>query len=345
MKRILVVACEQHWGLYKDGILNYCANNDIVVNWFKVNFSKSDVGVIDKLKYKIDYNDYRHKYYESKRAKLCKLIPVYDEIIFYNLHYDKQWFIQGEVLNLLRYKKVKLFFVDTIRIIKENVPYWDIFDNIYSFEYGDIGWAKNNLGIDVEFLPVGSSYALFEKTIDCFKYDVCFVGMATKNRLVYLEEIAKYCYENNKKFFVAGLFWHSNNFLNYLIGEFKFKNKYPMLAQYVKNEYIEPSSVARIYSESKIVLNINMQFHYGFNQRNFDAMVCKSLLLCSQQNLDGIDLEDGKDFIMCRDVEDMLKSIDFYLREEKLRKNIVDRAYLKAYKKYLIEHTLRVLFN
>lgn len=345
-RKVLVISRNLFLNLYRAGLKSYAEENtDLSIDLYELDYPKTKLSLIDKLRYKFDLNDFRKKYYEQVRNELCKIIEDYDEILFINLFFDKEYFIQGNLVELLKTKKTKIFFADSIRLFNEEIDFWEVFDKIYTFEYADIDYAKEKYDIDVTYNPIGTSYFLFDCNAENKDYDICFVGLPTKNRLEYLDHIAEYCYNKKKKIYISGHFWHWNNILNYYIGKLKFKYKHPILSKYVKNIYIQPNDLAKIYSKSKVVLNINVPHHKGFNQRNFDVMMCKSLLICSQQDANGIDVREGHDFIMCKDIEDMITKIDYYLDNEDEYKEIIDKAYATVCDKFLFKHTLDRIFK
>ena len=268
--------------------------------------------------------------------------------MFINLFYDDEYFIQGELKEALKRKDCRLYFVDTVKSIDQNISFLDVFSKIYSFEKDDIEYLKDRFGVASEYLPVGTSYKYFidDNDLNMEKdIDVCFVGMASPKRLQYLELLVDYCSKNNKKIFIAGHFWHDNNWINYTIGKYKFKSKHPLLSKYVNNTFIQPNELAKLYCRSKIVLNINVAYHKNPNQRNFDVMVCDSLLISDKQEIDGLPLESGKDFIMTDGAEEMLAKVKYYLDHEEERIKIAERGRKVAEVHFLYESTLNRLFR
>lgn len=237
-----------------------------------------------------------------------------------------------------------LLFVDTIKDFSEfnNGSY---FRQIYSFEYSDIEYARTKYGISVKYCPVGTTYHLFETKNTEFIYDISFVCLASSKRLQYLNAIAQYCYKNNRKMYLAGHFWHNNNILQYLVGKYRFKIKYPILYKYVSNKYITPKELAQVYRNSKILLNINISKHKGFNPRNFDIMVSNRLLVTDEEQLDCVDAIPDRDFVMANGIEDMVEKIDYYLKNEVDRWSISANGMKLTKGKYLFSNTLDILLS
>jgi spore maturation protein CgeB len=171
-------------------------------------------------------------------------------------------------------------------------------------------------------------------------YESIIVGISVPKRLEYLQAIAELAERKNYSLWISGHFWHTNNFLNYLVGKIKFKWKYPLLAKYIKNIFVQPQELAVIYSKSKICLNINVSYHKSFNTRNFDIMYSNRLLISDAEDLTGIDIVPNRDFIMCKDIADMVSKIDYYLQHEELADEIRKNGKKIVEQKYLFIQTL-----
>ena len=76
-------------------------------------------------------------------------IEEYDTIFFVNLFWDKEYFIQGELINILKSKKCIVHLVDSLKTIPQNINFFHVFDRVYSFEYGDIQYAKEKFNLDI----------------------------------------------------------------------------------------------------------------------------------------------------------------------------------------------------
>lgn len=340
-RKILVISETIFFNLYKDGLAQYAKDNGDTIDLYYLDYSKKRLNVVNKLRYKFDVAGFKKKYYAGLRKKLITKVKDYDVILFINLFHDGEYFIQGEFAEVLKKKDTRVFFVDSIKTMPQDVDFWDCFDTIWSFEEQDVAYGKEKFGIDVKYVTIGTSYNMFLQNKKYTKdIDVCFVGIATEKRLQYLDAVVAYCDKNKLNFWCSGHFWHNNNWLNYHIGAWKFRKKHPVLAKYVQNKFIMPKDLAFIYARSKIVLNINVAYHKSLNQRCFDVMICDSLLMNDKQNVGKLPLVDGEDLIMTADENDMVNKLDFYLKHTKERQRIADSGKKKAEKSFLFEQTL-----
>lgn len=163
---------------------------------------------------------------------MCEIVKDYDQILFINLFYDEEYFVKGKLKKVLQGKDCRVYFVDTVKSINQELHFLEIFSKIFSFEKDDISFLKEKFKIECEYLPVGTSYKYFISNKETSKrdIDVCFVGISTTERLMHLEKIADYCSKTKRNLFIAGHFWHNNHWLNYIIGKIKFAQRHPLLA-------------------------------------------------------------------------------------------------------------------
>lgn len=345
-RKILVISENVFFNLYKDGLAKYAQDNGDTVDLYYLDYPKKNSNIINKLRYKCDVGGFKKKYYAQLREDLIKKVKAYDVILFINLFYDDEYFIQGKLTEVLKGKDARVFFVDSIKTLSQDVNFWGCFNEIWSFEEQDIAYGRKKFGIDIKYVTIGTSYNMFLENQEYNKdIDVCFVGIATEKRLNWLDAVAVYCEKNRLRFWVSGHFWHNNNWLNYHIGEWKFKYKHPVLAKYVQNKFIKPKNLAPIYARSKIVLNINVAYHKSLNQRCFDVMIADSLLLNDKQNVGQLPLVNGEDFIMAEDENDMVNKIDFYLKHPEERRRISCNGKQKAGKLFCFKQTLETVLG
>lgn len=333
MRNLLVVISEYHLNLYRAGFLDYAKQKGITIDYFMLD-NKDNYNVFYRKMIKHNILNSKSKLYAHKKVEFRKKAKKYSECLFINLPEESKVLLNQD----LSWLKKRIMFVDTMKDVKNYDKYSD-FDKIFSLEYGDIEYGKK-IGIEVNYIPICSSYHLFP-TKECIKkYDISFVCLATEKRLIYLEKIAEYCTKHNRTLFIAGHFWHNSNLINNIVGKIKFKYRYPFLYHYVKNEYLTPADLANIYTNSKICLNINIAKHNSFNARNFDIMIRKTIVITDKENLMGIDLLPDKEFVMADSPDDMIKKIDFYLTNESQRETIAANGYNSVKEKYLFQHML-----
>ena len=82
------------------------------------------------------------------------------------------------------------------------------------------------------------------------------------------------------------------------------------------------SKSATLYSKTKICLNIHDGRHKSPNPRTFEILATGTFELIDERESYGGLLQEGRDLIQFRDVEDLLFKIDYYLLHEDEREAI-----------------------
>lgn len=333
-KKILLVSNSSYFRIYGNAFEKSVHDLNCLFDFFLLDkptvtcvtkhFNKSVV-ISGLLSFCLKKNNFLKRiFYKILRSKFQQIAQNYTDIVFINVFYDGEYFINKTVAQSMKKPRTIVYFVDTAKnLLKSPFSFVNSIDKWASFERSDISFLKDQFNIDAEFIPTGNTYYLYpHKKEITRRFDVGFVGLATPKRLKYLEEVARFCKERNLNLFIAGHFWHNSNFLNDFIGRIKFSKKYKFLSEYVKNSFINPKDVANIYCQTKIVLSINIESHKTFNPRNFDVMICGCLLITDCQDPYGTPAIKNRDYIECHNEIDMVKSIDKFLSNSQARETI-----------------------
>lgn len=309
---------------------------------------KNKMNAIDYFMFKKNICNRKKDYYDNMRTEIINMSKQYDRIIFINCYYDEEYLIDARMAHELEGIDCRIYFVDPMSELPVEFQYWHIFTNIFTFEYKDLDEFAKPQGLNVEFLPLGSRYYLYNKGNESLVdkiHDICFVGLGTSERLLYLEKVAKYCTQYNKKMFVAGHFWHNNNCLSSIIGKYKFKKKFPNLSKYVINKFVEPKDLYELYRKSRVCLNINTPGHDTFNSRNIDIMYSGGIVLTERENLSGYDLVEGKHFYSCDNPDDMVEKLKYLLDGKEDYNEVCFNAQTKIMEKYLFTNNIDTLIK
>lgn len=110
-------------------------------------------------KYNID--NYKHKYYDLLRDNFEHILAKYQKIVFFDLYFDYEPFIDDRLASLLKKKDTRIYFVDPMEEIDFQFKHWDVFKRIISFERKDKYIYAELHNINVEFFPLGTRYYLY----------------------------------------------------------------------------------------------------------------------------------------------------------------------------------------
>jgi spore maturation protein CgeB len=204
---------------------------------------------------------------------------------------------------------------------KKGLPWYDlifVFDTFYIDEIKRQGAKK------VHYLPLATNPNRYSEiaTIDqdrChYDYDVCFIGMPFENRVEIFENLHAY------KLGVFGDHW----------------GKYFMLKGQPPPAYYKGKAtgevVNKLYRSSKIVLNIHHSHSIeGLNTRTFDILACGAFEMVDYKKNVEEHFEIDKEIVTFENINELKSKIEFYSRNDDLRKAISERGRQRV----LSEHT------
>lgn len=205
--------------------------------------------------------------------------------------------------------------------LKNGIHWYDLFFVFDSFYIDEI---KRQGAKKVKYLPLATNPNRYKDILvtkqDRFDYgyDVCFIGLPFENRVDMFESLRDY----NLGVFGDG--W----------------TKYFMLKGKKTPSYYKGKAsgeiVNKIYLSSKIVLNIHHPHSIeGLNTRTFDIPACGAFELVDYKMNVEKHFEIDKEIVAFENINELKSKIDFYLKNDDLRKTISERGKQKV----LSEHT------
>ena len=276
----------------------------------------------------LDSYDETHTYWQRK---LVKCLYKYRPAQFY----------QQEVLQMLaeakRYMTVTILVINPnlpMEVIEElkkiaNVVFWFVDSIVGLADCQKFRGCKNIVydreslnylmeqGIAATYCPVGYNDAYAQEYDTKKTIDVSFVGTPYKNRLRVLEPIAEAAAIHNWNLKIYAPLFKAAHFWKPLL----FRVKHPALFKCIVNGTFPPETVARIYAQSRICLNIHDEHNKGTNPRTFEIMAAGSFELLDVRRDYDI-LEPGQDMVVYRDAADAVEKIAGYLKNEVEREKI-----------------------
>jgi spore maturation protein CgeB len=203
----------------------------------------------------------------------------------------------------------------------DGIPWYDfiyVFDSFYIEEIRRKGANK------VEYLPLATNPNRYNEVLvtnqdQCdYGYDVCFIGIPFPSRVDLFEGLRDYN---------LGVF--GDGWTKY------FMRKGQKVPSYYRGR-ASGEVVNKIYLSSKIVLNIHHpQSREGLNTRTFDIPACGAFEIVDYKKDVEKHFEIDKEIVAFNNVDDLKGKIDFYLKNDDLRKTIAERGK----RRILNEHT------
>ncbi|PWM76644.1 MAG: hypothetical protein DBY32_10995 [Phascolarctobacterium sp.] len=264
--------------------------------------------------------------------------------------------INEEFLQYCNHKNLPIFMycIDSIKWCDKALEYMHYYDEIFSYEPSDasIEFKPNKF---IKFIPLGADGEIYRPTnIINKKYDLCFVGRLDNHRLNILESVAKYVYKNNLEFIVftsIQLFHIPSIWLlpKIFIRRLKYNYKYPYLMKYIVNRPIIGKELVDLYNNTKICLNIHVATHPGMhtgpNPRTFELLACKTFEIIDYGHINKTKLKSSVDLIEFKTANDLIKKIDFYLKNSELREKISNQGYMACKQNYELINSVKEIIK
>ena len=217
---------------------------------------------------------------------------------------------------------------------KECTPY---FNKIFISDPGHkIEW-KNYGAKNVICLPISAGApTIFQKLLKSEtnkkRYDIVFIGRLDTGSNEHRIKILNYLLQEGVD--VKIWTWSGSNQLI---------EKYPLIKKQVIGSAYGKEMI-KIIAQSKIALNIHdPSVIYGGNMRLFEIPSAKSLQIADKYPENWF--IDGEDIVLFNDKEDLLKKINYYLKNNYERNRICNNGFKKVMEEHTFQHRAEKLMN
>lgn len=238
------------------------------------------------------------------------------------------------------------FFIDTLLEIRkispktrlinfygDDDPLFDKFSIFYSLfiEYCFIlerGMHKEykKYGVENVFVTDGVNTDLFKPMEKEYKFDATFIGVPKSDRIDYLRHLIK----NNINLRIFGGGWGS----------------YPEFKEYYRGK-LDSKDYVSVINNSKI--NISFTKNYDgrphYKGRVAEVCACKSFVLTEHFSGYANLFEENKEIVMFKNKSEMLKKVNYYLKNEKKREKVSLAAFNRVKKSLSLNKQLAGIFN
>ncbi|MBQ7759551.1 MAG: glycosyltransferase [Acidaminococcaceae bacterium] len=255
--------------------------------------------------------------------------------------------IDADFLNKITGKKI-LMYADAIKFVGNVEQNISLYDKVCLFEETDVKYIKSKYGVNCDVISGSVAEEIFclgfpnQKRV----YDLSFVGVMLQERLDFFEKIAQYAIDKKLNMIVYGNFWKKKHWWQELWYKRKFFMKYPNLAHFAVNDYIQPEQASLLYRKTKICLNKHIDRHKSVNYRVFEIMANNNFELCdSREQANEFGLKDSENIAFYEDVEDCIKKIEYYLINEEIRQKIAEAGGELVRKKFTTKAVMERLLT
>lgn len=346
MKKVLVFG-EQYFNFVDSTVYAFEKLGYEVRMYYMPLLHKTELGMIDHFKYKMQCKSFLEEFYQNAREGLLRIIDDFQPDMVFSINGNSYYeFVNKEMLDYLKKRNIiaATWYMDTIKRFEHINQNVEGFDRVFVFEPNDVPYIKDKYDKEAQYLPIGVSEELYCKgEVEVEKiYDISFVGNSTDNRLEILDRVAEYCVKNNKRMFVCGHYWHNKHWWQEKAARKKFAKQHPYLVNFVHNGFMNGVEVAKLYQQSKVCLNIHISLHKGINPRTFEVMGNGNFELCDyREDAKNFGLISKQNIVFYNNSDECLEQLDFYLNHCDERERIAKSArnFVK------VKYTLTELLN
>ncbi|HEX9860074.1 MAG TPA: glycosyltransferase [Nitrospirota bacterium] len=170
---------------------------------------------------------------------------------------------------------------------------------------------------NVFYMPVAAYPPVHSRGASISKiYDVCFAGDHSPLREAMLGELGRD--------FDLAIFgpWGK-----------KLGKGSPLRGKVVKDGFFEPEEMARIFNQSRVVLNIHTwlgKSNHGTNPRLFEANGCGSFQLCDYKTEIPELYEPDKEIVLYNCLDELKEKLSYYLSHDAEREEIAENGYRRT---------------
>ena len=336
---------------FLDGILKYSSHINGLIEGFQKN------GITPILFFRMHYFFNWKVLYRSKKYKYF--------FVAYNFlfGYIDSWFLYNMILKKIQKEEINYYFTELNPTITKYFLKKLEFYKVYSIEW--FGLFLNQLRFNTrpnktlqyfDLIASGENYLPFFKNkpkkfllipqaistskienITCDEnqklIDILFIGSVAKihsNRWVYLE----FLFKNFKNIELFGFG------IDQVPASYNFKS--------IFKEGLWGDEYFKKIKTAKIVINL-FQDDYenlsdGINIRAFEIPACRSLQLCKRLPFINNYFTENQDIVLFSDEHELKEKIDFYLKNEIKRNNIISKGF-KSVKKYDYQNQIKSIIK
>ena len=204
------------------------------------------------------------------------------------------------------------------------------------FEKTDVEKLKKE-GIESFFLPLALDESVYSPINNQKKdIDLLFVGNLNSKRQSILEKLIKDFLRLNIQIY--------GGYVGLIPSERHFKYYFKGYKKYYKNKSITPNEVNKLYSRTKIAINIHHeQSKYGCNPRFFEILGTKTFQLVDNNKF--IDEYFFDKVVSYKSYSDLKNKIEKYLFDDITRSIIAEKGYQEVIKNHTFKQRIGYILS
>lgn len=218
------------------------------------------------------------------------------------------------------------------------------YDFIFTIESSSVHLYEEAGHNKVYYLPLGTNPSIYTSlNFNQYKYDISLVGFPYPERIKIIQFLLDH---TPYSILTVGSTWHL------ALAKYKTTNNY----HFIKT-WVEPDKVATIYNQTKIVLNTHRPYKYkrnhnnkgiinrSINNRTFEIASCAAFQLTDTKPDLPKHFIPGKEIVTFTSLPDLLQKTHYYLKNEKERNEIAEKARKKVLQNDTFTHRLNKMLS
>lgn len=187
-------------------------------------------------------------------------------------------------------------------------------------------------GVDSKFFPLCVDCGVYKNLGLEKKYDITFLGRPLGEfRQRILSTVVKNFPDKLKIFSYPEHFKSSICDMKKYLNDFELENYKNSFCGFINTQ----EELARVYNQTKINLNINLQGEGSLNYRTFEVLACDGFMLCDRRaDISALGLDEA--LVQYDNEDDLVRKISYFLKNDSEREKISARAGKLIYERYNI---------
>ncbi|WP_349408714.1 DUF3880 domain-containing protein [Pseudalkalibacillus sp. SCS-8] len=243
--------------------------------------------------------------------------------------------IYQETLNEMKNSKLILWMMDSVKRVNEIWGTINTYDYVFVFEEDDVSFLSSK-GIKSYYLPLALDRNKYWPIKNRKELDIVFIGSLYPERIKVLKEIIREFPQKNIVIYGKFPSWKIQLMnINLRIGKYR---------KYFNIKSVNPKDINVIYSKSKVILNLHLNFSLsGCNLRFFEIAGTKSLQIVNRKHL--IDTYFNMEELVFDSYEDLIRIIKNVFDDNIETTSIIDKVYNEAIISHTYTNRIDVILN
>jgi len=238
-----------------------------------------------------------------------------------------------------------IWFVDDPYVADDTVKIAPHYDYVFTHERTCVSLYRSIGCPQTHHLPLAAHFGLFRpmQVPEEYRTDICFIGVAFRNRIRLFDEIASYL--QNKKVLIGGANWSK-------------MTQYALVAHQVRDGWTDVPETVKYYNGAKIVINLHRSPEAGpdnhnvqnwpaesINPRTFEMAACGAFQLTDLRSELPEHYAVGSEIAVFQNAQQLVELMDYYLAHDMERLQVAARAYSRTKKQHTFESRIRTLLD